>query len=100
MNKYPNMTPEIMEAVCEYYKDDDDILTDCLLHFVGLNADQAHLEIGFVVSAMLKLDEMGRCNKCGEKLKTICRKEPHPELDEKPVEKLYESYCPNCEDIL
>lgn len=77
--KRPNMRYEVLEALREYYKDDDEILVDCLRY---LNEDTEVLEMGY-------------CPNCGVKLITISYREYHPEVD--AYEELGEIVCPECD---
>lgn len=91
---YPNMSPEVLEAIHLMYEDEPDIEVDCLRYLGHLSIVEAN-KLG--TEAMLKLEEMGRCPDCGCLVETVPYKEPHPELDGCPYETLYESYCPICD---
>lgn len=96
MISYPNMIYEIIESINFLFKDDEDLKVECLLSLVGLQYDNK-LSTYFSNAAKLELEKMDRCSKCGEKLKYYYYKEPHPELDRCPMEKMIEIYCPNCD---
>ena len=86
------MHNEVIEAVCEYYKDDEDTLADCLVYLSSLKV------LSLAVHAEIELDNMGRCSTCGCKLETYTHQEYHTEVDEPPFyETLTEVYCPNCD---
>ena len=96
LSYYPNMCPEILEAVHDYFKDYTEVEVDCLLYLSGLMDDNKQVN-RLSIAAMEKLEEMGRCGICGEELKTYHYKEPHPELDGCPMEDMTELYCPYCD---
>ena len=85
------MHHEVIEAVCEYYKDDEDALADCLVYLSSLKC------LSLAVHAQVQLDAMGRCAVCGCKLERYTHRELHTELDEPCYETLTEIYCPNCD---
>lgn len=91
---YPNMTPEILEAVHLMYEDEPDVEVDCLRYLGHLGLSEA-IKLGD--EARLKLLEMGRCPQCGSFLEITLYKEPHPELDSCPYETLSEEHCPVCD---
>ena len=92
----PNMVSEVMEAVEEYFKDNEDVFVDCLLYLKGLySGTQMSYQLFSAVTD--KLEKMKRCPKCGEKLEWYHYQEPHDELDGCPMEDMYEPYCPNCD---
>ena len=86
-----DMHNEVVEAVCEYYKDDKDTLADCLVYLSSLRI------LPLAVHAQVQLDAMGRCPVCGCKLERYTHRELHTELDEPCYETLIEVYCPNCD---
>lgn len=75
----PNMHPEVIEAIKEYYKDYPDIIVDCLLY---LGEDD-------------ELYSMGYCPNCGSELIDFHYREYHPEVD--AYENLVELACPCCD---
>ena len=77
----PNMRYEILEALKEYYKDNINVLIDCLSY---LKEDD-------------EITDMGYCSECGAKLITISYREYHPEVD--AYETLYDIACPVCDFI-
>lgn len=80
MNR-PNMRTEVLEALEEYYKDDIEILVDCLRY---LGEDD-------------KVDDLGYCAVCGSKLIEYSFREYHSEVD--AYENLCELCCPNCDFV-
>lgn len=80
---------EIIEAIESYYKNDEDMIADCMV---------------WLSDAPLKgmspfwhwLDNHNRCDRCGSKLKQRAYKEPHTEIGNGVYETLYEWYCPEC----
>ena len=86
-----DMYDEVIEAVCNYYEDDQDTAADCLLYLSSLKC------LPLAVHAQVQLDAMGRCTTCGSKLERYIHRELHTELDEPCYETLTEVYCPNCD---
>ena len=80
MNR-PNMRNEVLEALEEYYKNDIEILVDCLRY---LKEDD-------------KVDNLGYCTECGAKLTEYHYREYHPEVD--AYENMIDLCCPNCDFI-
>ena len=86
------MHDEVIEAVCEYYKNDQDTTADCLLYLATLKC------LPLAVHAQIALDSMGRCTTCGLKLESYTHLVYHPEVDEPPqYEPVTEIYCPRCD---
>lgn len=77
----PNMHYEILEALEEFYKNDEEILIDCLRY---LGEDDEVFQRGY-------------CTNCGAKLISVSYKEYHPEVD--AYEILYDIACPVCDFI-
>lgn len=82
-----DMRLEIIEAVTEYYKEDEDILTGCLAYlsnvpFFGVYTDD-------------ELESRGRCKSCGTKLIEYTYQEYHSEVD--AYEDRCELVCPECD---
>ena len=96
LSSYPNMHPEILEAIHFYFEDYPNVEVDCLLYLSGLMNDSKQVSKLSIV-AIDALGDMGRCACCGELLQTHHYKEPHPELDGCPMEDVVERYCPNCD---
>ena len=87
-----DMYDEVIEAVCNYYKDDQDTASDCLLYLATLKC------LPLAVHAQIQLDAMGRCTTCGSKLESYTHQVYHPEVDEPPqYETVTEIYCPRCD---
>lgn len=86
------MHDEVIEAICEYYKDDEDMAADCLLYLATLKC------LPLAVHAQIALDSMGRCPTCGSKLESYTHQVYHSEVDE-PLqhETVTEIYCPRCD---
>ena len=86
------MIYEIVEAVKEYYKDEEEVVVDCL-NFLGYyipsekGGDYCHNEV----------EEMGYCPVCGNKLQTQTIRSVHFELDGNPIEYSSELFCPQCD---
>lgn len=93
---YPNMYPEILEAIHLMYEDNPDLEIDCLLYLTELR-DNWNRTAELSNQAFEKLEEMGRCLYCGEPKQVYHYQEPHPELDGCPMENMTEAYCPECD---
>ena len=86
------MHNEVIEAILEYYKGDEDMAADCLVWLESLK----HISLSF--KAATALEDMGRCATCGCKLDTYVHTEYHTEVDEPPYcETVVELYCPQCD---
>lgn len=85
-----DMFSEIIEAIEEYYKDDEILIAECMLYLAGAKWK------GYSPFCEW-LNNHGRCWHCGAKLTQRAYKEPHPEVGEGVYETLYENYCPICE---
>lgn len=96
MPNYPNMQPEIIEAVHGYFEDHPEVEVDCLLYLGSLRDNWSRVA-QLANEAEDKLEDMDRCSKCGEPLLHYTYDEVHDELDEKVVEHLMDVYCPNCD---
>lgn len=96
ISSYPNMYPEILEAVHGYFEDHPDVEVDCLLYLTELR-DNWTRTVELSNQAFNKLEDMGRCPYCGALMQYYQYQEPHPELDGYPIEKMSEPYCPNCD---
>lgn len=96
LSSYPNMIPEIIEAIHLMYEDDPSEEADCLICLANLRGNIG-LSRKFAEFAELKLEEIGRCPCCGSIMQINHYKELHSELDGCPTENLYELYCPNCD---
>lgn len=95
--KVPNMYPEVIEAILDYFVDEADVAADCLLYLSKINKlDKSYLD-QLSSKAYVALEDMGRCTKCGTELQIMYYKEPHPELEGCPKEEVSEIYCPNCD---
>lgn len=81
---------EIIDAICEYYKDDESSLVDCLMYLRNKIND-------FYINTIINqtLNEMNRCIDCGTKLELYYYKEWHPEIN--TSETLADIYCPHCD---
>lgn len=92
----PNMSPEVIEAVREYFKDEEDVCVDCLLFLKELrNEDDNAKRLSHYAEG--ELESMERCPVCGSKIEWHHYQEPHDELDGCPMEDMYEKYCPECD---
>ena len=96
LSSYPNMHPEVLDAIHLMYEDHPDVEVDCLLYLTELRDNWTRTD-ELSNQAFDKLEEMGRCPYCGELMQYHHYQEPHPELDECPMENMSELYCPNCD---
>lgn len=86
------MHHEVIEAVVEYYKDDEELMAQCLAYLHSIRV------FSLACCAAIKLQDMGRCPRCGCKLGKCTHKEYHSEVDEPPrYEIITEEYCPECD---
>ena len=91
MAKCANMIYEIIEALENYYGDDDDVTVDCMKFLQDKISD-----LNVTCATMEWFNSHERCRNCGEKLEYRVSKVVHTELDGCPSEKVIEPYCPNC----
>lgn len=96
LSSYPNMYPEVLDAIHLMYEDNPEVEIDCLLYITELRDNWARTA-ELSNQAINKLEEMGCCPYCGELMQYHHYKEPHPELDGCPMENMREPYCPNCD---
>lgn len=89
---YPHMIHEVMDAIEEYYKKDEDVMVDCMLYLkdaTEMAGDSRIVERWF--------EEHNRCPTCGEPLAIHHYKEPHTECGVGVYEDMAIPYCPNCD---
>ena len=89
-----DLSIELIEAIKEYYKDDEDLQTDILLWLSHLDEKQ---QDKLIRNCECELDSMGRCMRCGQPLEVMYYKEYHSEVN--AYETLSDIYCPNCDII-
>ena len=86
------MKYEILEAITEYYKDDEDLMADCLVYLSKITPSD------FSYSCLDELVKRDRCVNCGSKLVEYSYKEYHPEIEgDIKFEVVRELACPNCD---
>ena len=95
-SSYPNMYPEILDAIHYIFEDMPDVEIDCLLYLTELR-DNWSRTAELSNKAIKRLEDMGRCSYCGEEMSYHHYQEPHPELDGCPLENMSKLYCPNCD---
>lgn len=93
----PTMYPEIIDAINEYFKDDEVIKADCLLFLAHIDKIDKDVITRMGGMAFGELEKMDRCVECGEKLVECEYKVTHWGIDGNPVEKHSITLCPNCE---
>lgn len=85
-----DMSFEILEAIEDKFKDDEEILVDCLTYLANFK-DKTIIEY----KASNVLEKMNRCPHCGTKYEVMYYREYHPEVD--AYEDMADMYCPNCD---
>lgn len=93
---YPNMYPEILDAITMAYNNYPELQVDCLL-YLGELKDNWQRTNELSTRASMLLEKMNYCPRCGESLQTYHYNEVHTELEECPIEEFTELYCPNCD---
>lgn len=93
---YPNMYPEVLEAIHLAHEDCPDVEVDCLLYLADLKNSPSRV-IDLSEQARYILSKMGRCPDCGEVMCLHHYYEYHTELDGNPPEAMTDKYCPNCD---
>ena len=92
MNYYASMLPEIKDAIEFMYEKDSaykDVGIDCYLYL-------AHCKDSIIAGYFAKvLEELNRCEKCGEELISYPRKVYHPETESS--EEVTDWVCPRCD---
>lgn len=96
LSSYPNMYPEVLDAIHEMYKVYPDVEVDCLLYLSEL-CDNWDRTLELSIKAIETIKGMNRCPYCGEPMQIYHYQEPHDELDGCPMENMSEPYCPNCD---
>lgn len=91
----PIMTSEVIEAIKNYFGDDEEIAVDCLLYLSDINSMNRSGELA--VRASRELEKMGRCYRCGRNLQAYSYNEYHNELTGCPIERITEYVCPVCD---
>lgn len=96
---YPNMYPELLEAIHTTFVDEPHVELDCLLYLTNLRDNWSRVaELSSHASDML--EDKGLCPTCGTQMVTETRKEYHPELvgrTDYPFETVTTTYCPVCD---
>ena len=87
-----NMSIEILDAICDAYNDDKDLVVKCLFYlYHNSTDDKLNRQIVDIMS------EMGYCITCGDKLTTYEYKETHTELDYNNEEIMSAEICRHCD---
>lgn len=87
-----NMSTEILDTLCEAYKDDKELVVSCLM-FLYYSTTDEKLQSNIVQI----LSDMNYCIECGSKMINYSWEETHDELDGCPKEEFSVSLCPNCD---
>lgn len=90
--KTNNMSTEILDSICDTYKDDSELVVECL-RFLYYNTTNETLGSQIVDI----LSDIGYCVECGSRLLTYNFSEFHNELDRSDEETLVAEYCPICD---
>lgn len=91
LNNMSSMASEVIEAICEHFKDDEEIQVDCLRYLGAIG----NARLSFCCDQAI--EEMNRCSFCGEKYKYMNYRGYHPETTPPSWEDMVEQYCPNCD---
>ncbi len=89
---YPKRLQEVIEAIEEYYHDDQEMIIDCMLYLK--NIVQIPYDIEYINNWFLSNN---LCYRCGETLSTMKTREFHSEVDGGAYENFIKSYCSNCD---
>lgn len=84
-----NLSDEIMDALTDFYNNDEDIISDCVM-WLNRNCKNFHSSW---------IENNNRCERCGMKLEEYNYKEYYSEIDGTPIEEISELLCPNCDMI-
>ena len=86
-----NMSTEILDSICDMYKEDEELVVTCLMYlYQTSNDDKLRYNIVEI------MNDMNRCIECGDKLTYYEFQEYHPELGEYETCGLYD--CARCGD--
>ena len=87
-----NMSTAILDAICETYKDDKDLITSCLCFLYYRTNDERLLE-----NIIHIMSDMNYCIECGKKMLHYEWEDTHDELDGYNKELYTTNFCPNCD---
>lgn len=90
----PNMRSELFDAIDFYFADMPDVAADCLLYLSKLQNNEEMVN-ALSHEARNRLNQMNRCERCGEPFKFYHYKEWHDEVN--AYEDMTDVYCPNCD---
>lgn len=85
----PSMAYEVVEAVLEHYKGNDDTIIDCLNYLKAIG------NLAMETRVRNEFENMGRCTECGAKFELSQYKEYHSEVNDYEIMNI--PYCPNCD---
>lgn len=91
LTNVPSMASEVIEAIQEFFKTDEEIQVDCLRYLGRLG----NAQLSFTCDQII--EDMGRCPDCGEEYQYMNYREYHPETTPPSWEDMVEQYCPNCD---
>ena len=97
--EYPNMEPEVIDAIHLMYEDNPDVEADCYLYLQSLKygANKENRISSLANAAYIELSNRGRCPECGGLMETVSYKERHNEISPGTYEIMHVTYCPNCD---
>lgn len=87
-----SMFYEVLDAIEDFYKTDEEIQADCILWLKQITNDvktQVHCDEW--------LDKHHRCPKCGTVLQTYNYRQPQPYQEGIVYEDMSEEFCPYCD---
>lgn len=92
MKNIENFSREIIDTLCDDYKNDEQLVMDMLRYLYYTNTDDKMKE-----QIVMIFNDYEYCIECGSKLKIYTYEEPHTELKPTAYETITEVYCPICD---
>lgn len=90
--KGENFSREIIDTLCEDFKDDEQLVMDILRYLYYTSTDDK------MKSQIVDIfDDYQYCLTCGSKLETYTYEEPHTELNPTAYEIMTDMFCPICD---
>ena len=87
-----NMADEILDAICDTYKDDKDMIASCARFLYCKTHDETLID-----KCVKVIDKLGYCLACGTKMVSYEYEERHDELEGNNVETNSAMFCPICD---
>lgn len=91
-NNVLNFSREIIDLICDDFKDDERLVIDVLRYLYYTSTDDKMKE-----QIVMILNDYQYCLECGNKLETYTYEEPHTELNPIAYEIMTDVYCPVCD---